>query len=92
MLVLAVSKSVSVFSVHSGVQEELAVLLSLLTPEAVQTTSSVIVRKSENAVTNWMLLTKFPPKMFPPKSTAEKAERRKAQVETIIVSQSQKIG
>lgn len=39
VLVLAMVKSVSVFSVHSGVQEELAVLLSLLTLEAVQTTS-----------------------------------------------------
>lgn len=38
VLFLAVAKSVSVFSVHSGVYEELAVLLSLTTLEAVQTT------------------------------------------------------
>lgn len=47
------------FSVHSGVQEELTVLLSLTTLEAVQTTSWVTFQKRENAVTSWMLLTIF---------------------------------
>lgn len=39
MLVLAMAKSVSVFIVHSEAQEDLAVLLSLMTLEAVQRTS-----------------------------------------------------
>ena len=54
VLFLAVAKSVSVFSVRSRVQEELAVLLSLPTLGAVQTTSWVIFQQRENAVASWV--------------------------------------
>lgn len=100
MLVLAMAKSVSAFIVCSGVQEDLAVLLSLMTLEAVQRTSWAIFwkKKNKNAVISWMLLTKFnssvhpPSPMFLAKLANEKAERRKPLAEIIIVSWSWKIG
>lgn len=83
------AKSVLVFLMHSEAQEERAVLLSLMTLEAVQRSSWDIFWKKENTVNSSMPLTKFNSSVWPSnptKLTDEKAERMKPLVETVIVS------